>query len=74
MDDQLTRIYELRLRLLHMGYYEHQVDAMLRELIGTCSPEEVDGELRQKAISGLENYINFSKQCRNRRKGGNTKQ
>ena len=73
MDNQLARIYELRLRLFHMGCYEHQVDAMLRELIGTSSPEDVNEVERQKAIDGLENYIKFSNQGRFRRKSGNNK-
>ncbi len=60
MDSQLARIYELKTQLLQLGYHGVQVDAMLREVLGTAIPEEVDAEKRQQIIETLEKYARFA--------------
>lgn len=64
MDSQLARIYELKIQLLHLGYHGSQVDAMLRESIGTALPEEVGSEKRRQLIEALEKYAYFAIKAR----------
>lgn len=68
MDSQLARIYELKIQLLHLGYHGFQVDAMLRDVIGSAIPEEVGIEKRQQLIETLEKYAYFA--IKARRGGG----
>lgn len=64
MDSQLARIYELKIQLLHLGYHGTQVDAMLREVIGTALPEDVGAEKRRQLIETLEKFAYFAIRAR----------
>lgn len=64
MDSQLARVYELKIQLLHLGYHGFQVDAMLREVIGSAIPEEVSAQKRQQLIEALEKYAYFAIRAR----------
>lgn len=64
MDSLIARIYELKVQLLQLGYHGSQVDAMLREVIGTAIPEEVGVEKRQELIAALEKYAYFALKAR----------
>jgi hypothetical protein len=64
MDSQLARIYELKTHLLHLGYHRSQVDAMVREVIGTALPEEIDADKRRLLIETLEKYAYFAIKAR----------
>jgi hypothetical protein len=64
MESQLARIYELKIQLLHLGYHGSQIDAMLRAVIGTAIPEEVDADKRRRLIETLEKYAYFAIKAR----------
>lgn len=60
MDKQLTRVYELKLELLRLGYQGFQVDAIQQGVIGNLLPEEVAPDKRQELIQNLEKYAYFA--------------
>ncbi len=64
MDSRLERIYELKLQLLQLGYHGFQVDAMIKEVIGSATPEEIDAAQRLKLIEALEKYAYFALKAR----------
>jgi hypothetical protein len=60
MDSQLARICELKIQLLHLGYLGFQVDAMLRDVLGSAAAEAVGPDKRQEVIDTLEKYAYFA--------------
>jgi hypothetical protein len=57
VESRLHQIYELKFRLLCLGYNAFQVDEMFREAIGNAIPEEISVEDCENLITALERHI-----------------
>lgn len=64
MDNELVRIYELKLNLLRLGYQGFQVDVIQQGVIGDAIPEEVTPARRQELIAALEKYAYYASRYR----------
>lgn len=64
MQDQLSRIEELKEQLLALGYCKSQLRTIIQDSIGKADLKSISPAQGEQLVTVLEDYIEFATACK----------
>jgi hypothetical protein len=65
VERNFSQIEELKQQLLDLGYYQFQIDSMVREVVNTTQLEKLSPKELVKLTEALLAHLQFAQKCHN---------
>jgi hypothetical protein len=62
-DHNFNQIEEMKQELLQMGYYQFQIDGLVREVVHTTQLKQLSATDLEQLAKALESHLTFARKC-----------